>query len=150
LLTTLKLWPGIGLRSLLPWRRRSQSLQGAGKSLLADPVIDALRKRQLLRRHVTMDNIRAIQSMYRFRWVLLWCTLFSSHAPTEAKGVANCAATIHDMDLGSRIGGIRTPTLVFTGTRDNTPLLEGHGGHLFACILGDRAYCSGSRTSCPA
>lgn len=55
-----------------------------------------------------------------------------------ASGYAGCAAAIRDMDLASRLGQIRCPTLVATGERDTSTPIEGHGEYILAQIPGAR------------
>jgi 3-oxoadipate enol-lactonase/4-carboxymuconolactone decarboxylase len=54
----------------------------------------------------------------------------------DSEGYAAAGAAIRDMDLAGRIGKIRCPTLVISGSRDSSTPHEGHGDYLVRTIPG--------------
>ncbi|WP_144098375.1 3-oxoadipate enol-lactonase [Croceicoccus sediminis] len=66
----------------------------------------------------------------------LYDTVLRQLVAMDPHGYAGCCAAIRDMDLAGRIGGIASPVLVVTGTRDASTPYEGHGAFLVDTIPG--------------
>jgi 3-oxoadipate enol-lactonase/4-carboxymuconolactone decarboxylase len=66
-------------------------------------------------------------------------TLRNGLLSLDPAGYGGCCAAIRDMDLLSKIGALRVPTLVIGGTKDVSTPFEGHGDRIVAAIPGARS-----------
>lgn len=79
---------------------------------------------------------RFLSPEFRKEQPALYRTIERQLLAMDPQGYAGCAAAIRDMDLAARLPGIECPTLVVTGTRDNSTPFEGHGEQLLAAMPG--------------
>lgn len=77
---------------------------------------------------------RFLSPEFSEEWPATAATIRGQLIGMVAAGYAGCAAAIRDMNLATRLDGIRCPVLVVTGDRDTSTPLRGHGDYLLAKI----------------
>lgn len=77
---------------------------------------------------------RFLSEPFRHNQPAITATIERQLRGMDPGGYAGCAAAIRDMQIAERLGDIRCPTLVITGTRDSSTPFEGHGNVLLHAI----------------
>jgi 3-oxoadipate enol-lactonase / 4-carboxymuconolactone decarboxylase len=107
---------------------------------MADPSVMAARRQTVLAEGMAAVTEAALRRFFSPGMIaavhpaVQWArhTLLS----TDPIGYAGCCAAVRDLNQGSLLGAIRTPTLVISGDRDESMPWEGHGQVLSTHIAG--------------